>query len=66
MNEWEQKRHRRSCVQFVRRGAQTHALGRVGTPEEVASSILFLARDATFTTGQLLKLDGGKALMTPR
>ncbi|KAL3082943.1 hypothetical protein niasHS_010745 [Heterodera schachtii] len=51
---------------FVRRGAQTHALGRVGTPEEVASSILFLARDATFTTGQLLKIDGGKALMTPR
>uniref|UniRef100_A0A183C707 Short-chain dehydrogenase n=1 Tax=Globodera pallida TaxID=36090 RepID=A0A183C707_GLOPA len=64
--------HRRSGMpeeqynDFVRRGAQTHALGRVGTPEEVASSILFLARDATFTTGQLLKIDGGKALITPR
>jgi len=43
-----------------------HALGRCGTVEEVAQGILYLARDATFTTGELLKIDGGKSLLVPR
>ncbi len=34
-------------------------LGRIGLPEEVASAILWLAKDATFMTGQTLILDGG-------
>jgi 2-hydroxycyclohexanecarboxyl-CoA dehydrogenase len=35
-------------------------LGRVGTPEEVASAVLYLASDdAAFVTGQALSVDGG-------
>ena len=38
------------------------ALKRTGTPEDVAGAVLFLLRDAKFTTGQILKVDGGRAL----
>lgn len=35
-------------------------LGRIGTPEEVAKTILFLASDnASFITGQIIGVDGG-------
>jgi NAD(P)-dependent dehydrogenase (short-subunit alcohol dehydrogenase family) len=45
----------------------THALGRVGTVEETAHAIAFLASDlATFITGTCLAVDGGKAVMCPR
>ncbi|MCM2425766.1 SDR family NAD(P)-dependent oxidoreductase [Streptomyces sp. RKAG337] len=38
-------------------------LGRVGTPEDVAGSVLFLASDASaFTTGQILRPNGGVAM----
>ncbi len=37
-------------------------LQRTGSPEEVAKAVLFLIRDATFTTGQILKVDGGRSL----
>ena len=53
-------------LKFLKRGEQNHALGRVGHVDEVAKSILFLARDATFCTGNLMKIDGGKSLMVPR
>ena len=36
-----------------------HPMGRSGTPEEVASAVLYLCRDATWTTGQSLIMDGG-------
>lgn len=39
------------------------ALKRTGTPEDVANAVLFLLRDAKFTTGQILKVDGGRALL---
>lgn len=36
------------------------ALGRIGTPEEIARTALFLASDwASFITGQILSVDGG-------
>jgi len=37
-----------------------HPLGRVGDKEEVAAAVLFLCRDATFTTGHALPVDGGR------
>ena len=39
------------------------ALKRMGTPEDVAAAVLFLLRDAKFTTGEILKVDGGRALL---
>ncbi|MDD5095620.1 MAG: glucose 1-dehydrogenase [Dehalococcoidia bacterium] len=35
-------------------------MGRVGTSEEVALAVLYLCRDATFTTGASLVMDGGR------
>lgn len=36
-----------------------HALNRVGTPEEIAKSIFWLADGATFMTGSVIIVDGG-------
>jgi NAD(P)-dependent dehydrogenase (short-subunit alcohol dehydrogenase family) len=42
------------------RAGQLHALGRIGTPEEVAYAALFLASDeSSFVTGSVLAVDGG-------
>ncbi|CAD5227383.1 unnamed protein product [Bursaphelenchus xylophilus] len=52
--------------EFLKKGEQQHPLGRVGRPEETAKAIAFLATDeSSFTTGDLLKVDGGRALMGP-
>jgi len=37
-------------------------LGRAGTPEDVARTVLFFCRDADYVTGQMLLLDGGRSL----
>lgn len=37
-------------------------LARAGTPEEVAGAVLWLVRDATYTSGEVLRLDGGRSL----
>ncbi len=37
-------------------------LRRTGAPEDVAAAVLFLLRDAKFTTGQIIKVDGGRSL----
>lgn len=37
-------------------------LGRPGTPEDAARAVLFLVRDASYCTGQILRLDGGRFL----
>ena len=38
-------------------------LKRIGTPEEVATLVKFLAVDATFITGQIIRIDGGRSLL---
>jgi pteridine reductase len=50
--------------QIERRAAET-ALGRVGSPEDVAEAVAFLAA-ARFVTGSTLAVDGGVLLQTGR
>ena len=42
-----------------RRDKQQHPVGRVGTPEDVASACLYVAEQAGFMTGQNMTIDGG-------
>ncbi len=37
-------------------------LGRVGDPEDVAGCVLYLVRDATYVTGQIIAVDGGRSI----
>jgi len=47
---------------FLEHSKTTHPIGRVGTPEEVAELILFLASDrASWITGATYSIDGGRA-----
>ncbi len=52
---------------FVEHSRTTHPIGRVGTPEEVASLALFLLSDqAAFITGVTVPIDGGRHLTCAR
>eukprot|EP00088_Acartia_fossae_P005909 TRINITY_DN12677_c0_g1_i1.p1 TRINITY_DN12677_c0_g1~~TRINITY_DN12677_c0_g1_i1.p1 ORF type:complete len:258 (-),score=47.52 TRINITY_DN12677_c0_g1_i1:77-850(-) len=52
---------------FLEHSKTTHAMGRVGTVQEVAATIGFLASpEASFITGQTLAIDGGRSIMCPR
>jgi len=54
-------------LQFLQKGKETHALGRVGQADEAAKAIAFLASsDSSFTTGMQLPVDGGRNVMCPR
>jgi NAD(P)-dependent dehydrogenase (short-subunit alcohol dehydrogenase family) len=48
-------------VAFEQEGERITPMGRNGTEDEVARAALFLAFDATFTTGVELAVDGGLA-----
>ena len=37
-------------------------LGRAGSPEDVAACVLFLLTDATYVTGQIIAVDGGRSI----
>ena len=38
-------------------------LGRTGTPDDVASAVLWLLRDAAFVTGEIVRVDGGRHIV---
>ncbi len=40
-------------------------LGRIGTVNELAAAVRYIALEATFTTGQTLTVDGGRVITTP-
>lgn len=39
-------------------------LARTGTPAEIAETVRWLLRDATYMTGQVLRVDGGRTLLS--
>lgn len=41
---------------------QRVALERIGEPTDIAKTVLFLIRDASYMTGQILTVDGGRSL----
>ncbi len=46
---------------FLEHSKQSHPLGRVGKPEDIASAILFLASsESDWITGETLSVDGGR------
>ena len=40
-------------------------LGRLGTVDEIADAVRYLVLDATFTTGQVVTVDGGRIIVAP-
>lgn len=51
-----------SYKNFLEHSKETHPIGRVGTPEEVAELICYLASDkASWITGASYEIDGGRA-----
>ncbi|KAA0231409.1 SDR family oxidoreductase [candidate division KSB1 bacterium] len=52
---------------FLAHSQTTHPIGRVGTPEEIAEAILFLASErAGWITGVTFNIDGGRQLTCAR
>jgi 3-oxoacyl-[acyl-carrier protein] reductase len=53
----------RLAPEVMQRALEQVSLGRLGTPEDVAAAVAFLAsEDAAYITGQVLSVDGGLAM----
>ncbi|MND04601.1 NADP-dependent 7-alpha-hydroxysteroid dehydrogenase [compost metagenome] len=37
-------------------------LARAGEPDDIARAVLFLVRDASYITGQIIAVDGGRSI----
>lgn len=53
-------RFRQEFPDIAEQAVAAHPMGRIGLKEEVAQAVLYLCRDATFTTGLALTVDGGR------
>jgi NAD(P)-dependent dehydrogenase (short-subunit alcohol dehydrogenase family) len=52
-------RYREQFPEAAEMAVGLHPMNRIGDKEEVAAAVLYLLRDATFTTGHALTVDGG-------
>src|SRR5262245_5727873 len=48
--------------QLKRQIIENTALKRAGSPRDIASLVLYLIRDATYLTGQIIAVDGGRSI----
>jgi NAD(P)-dependent dehydrogenase (short-subunit alcohol dehydrogenase family) len=55
-------RFRDEFPDIAQQALAAHPMGRIGQKEEVAQAVLYLCRDATFTTGLALTVDGGRTV----
>ena len=46
--------------------AQMHALPRLGTAEDIAALAAFLVSEASWITGQIIGVDGGRSTLRPK
>ena len=37
-------------------------LGKPGDPSDIADCVIYLVRDATYVTGQIIAVDGGRSI----
>ena len=57
---WSLKKEINSAKKFNQRIKETHPIGRIATPEEIANAALFLSSHlSSYITGQVLSVDGG-------
>jgi len=56
--EWPADFPEQAKAEYLRRVP----LGRAGTPQDVAAAVLFFCTAATYVTGQILRLDGGRSI----
>ena len=50
-------------AEFIRQMAEAVPLGRLGTPDDIAGAVFFLASDdAAYITGTTIVIDGGQIL----
>lgn len=60
-------RHLLATESARRTSEETHALGRVGTTEDIASAITWLlSEENSWVTGQIFRIDGGLSTVRPR
>ncbi len=60
MLEQDQIRSGMPRGEYLKEEAESHPMGRIGEPDEIAKTILFLATaDSSFITGAALSVDGG-------
>ena len=55
-------RQRQQCPRKPRRRSSANADETARAPEDVASTALFLVRDAPYITGQVFNVDGGRSI----
>ena len=60
---WSLKKEINSEKIFNQRIKETHPIGRIATPDEIANAVIFLAGDkSSFITGITLPVDGGRSI----